>query len=678
LKEAGTPNVKRRRSSNTHTFPDEEVVMKLLLSRKGPATALAFIVLAASALTTFAQIPTGSTAPPFELPSISSGEYFGSSELFSAHAHTFLIFWDSGCSHCVQSLMDCELFFLDRAGQDLAVYGIHADVGDMAGVYQLVQSNGITFPQLWDVGGGTARSYGAALAEFTIILVDRRGTITATELDPHGDMRSILEAMLSRRATSLEAAAAPADVTANQTSTSLAGLTIKGDLRTRFLAVESRGLGAQGPYGENITPGNDIQYRFELEISRRINRYLTVGGLLRISNEPGDVLEAGPKYLGSEWGSAYAEMSYKLFRLRAGYYKIAMTSLTLMRWDWNDNPRIGGQAGCGCGAQAGVLLLESLEELGPDLVFEGAVANYHYKELSLKAFYAIPRRANRTSYLQVRSTGAPEARYSLEIFGFESVWQKPDGRTGSAWQAGLHLLGSYENKNSVDRVALGYGAASPWSSSAILTGDVKIPVVRFVDLEGEWILANQNNTHDLLPASCCGKTTGRGSLAGIVFEHGPNLGLRGDYIRLESGFSTPFSALSYTANREGFRISGRAPLYRDIAVVALFYKQLKEIDPFQAGAEREENKLYGASLDIELPSGWGGSIGYMKDDGWHNSVLLKNDAIRKTFVAGAGFRFTKVSSARIEYQRIDGTTWSGALKQDYLTNLYSLYITARF
>ena len=110
--------------------------MKLLFSRKGPATALAFIVLAASALTAFAQIPTGDSAPPFELPSLSSGDYINSNELFSAHAPTFLIFWDSGCSHCVQSLMDCELFFLDQAGQDLAVYGIHADEGDMAGVYQ--------------------------------------------------------------------------------------------------------------------------------------------------------------------------------------------------------------------------------------------------------------------------------------------------------------------------------------------------------------------------------------------------------------------------------------------------------------------------------------------------------------------------------------------------------------
>jgi len=325
-----------------------------------------------------------------------------------------------------------------------------------------------------------------------------------------------------------------------------------------------------------------------------------------------------------------------------------------------------------------VLLLESLEELGPDLVFEGAVADYRYKELTLKAFYAIPRRANRTTYLEARSTGAKEAMYSLEIFGFESVWQKPDDRTGSAWQAGLHLVGSYENKNSVDRIALGYPASLPWYSSAIFTGDLNIPVVRYVDLEGEWILANQTNIHDLSPNVCCGKTTGRGGLAGIVFARESNLKLRCDYIRLESGFSTPFSALSYTANREGFRVSGHAPLYRDIAVVSLFYKQLKEIDAYQAGAEREEESLFGASLDIEMPGGWGGSIGWMKDDSWHNNSPIKNDEIRKTFVAGAGYRFTKVSSARIEYQRIDGTTWYGASKQEYLTNLYSVYITARF
>jgi len=318
--------------------------MNNFLMRKGQAAALVLIASALSALTAFAQIQPGNTAPPFELPLLDSGDYVSSSDLFSAHANTFLIFWDSGCPHCVRSLLDCEMFYFARADQDIAIYGIHADEGVMADVYQLIESSGITFPQLWDIGGGTVRSYGAALAEFTVFLVDRQGTITAAEFDPEGDMRPILEAMLAGRTSSPEAAAAsPAGTAIGQASLpTMAGLIFKGDLRTRFLAVESRGLGAQGPYGEDIVPGNDFLFRFELEMSHRINRHLTVGGLLRISNEPEEVLEAGPKYLGSEWGSAYAEMNYKLLRLRAGYFRISMTPLTLMRWDWNDNPRIGG------------------------------------------------------------------------------------------------------------------------------------------------------------------------------------------------------------------------------------------------------------------------------------------------------------------------------------------------
>jgi hypothetical protein len=196
-------------------------------------------------------------------------------------------------------------------------------------------------------------------------------------------------------------------------------------------------------------------------------------------------------------------------------------------------------------------------------------------------------------------------------------------------------------------------------------------------MAGEWILMNRTHKHDPDPAAS-NKTSGGGGLGGLVFSHQSGWSVRGEYLRLENGFNTPFSALSYTNNREGYRFSCLAPLYRDIVVVSLFYKELKQIHPYETGLEKLEESIYGGSFEVELSSGWGGSLGFMEDDGWNDLARTTDNTNRTTFVAAAGYRFTKVSSVLLEYQRIDGTDWYGESRQDYLTNLYSVYITARF
>jgi len=70
----------------------------------------------------------------------------------------------------------------------------------------------------------------------------------------------------------------------------------------RYLRAATRGEIAEGPYGEEVQPGNDLLYRFLLEASMRVTGNLRAGGLLRVSNEPEEVLDFGPEYLGSPWG----------------------------------------------------------------------------------------------------------------------------------------------------------------------------------------------------------------------------------------------------------------------------------------------------------------------------------------------------------------------------------------
>lgn len=658
--------------------------MKKILSR--PIKILVLSLLAVAVIGVFSALPAnrGQPAPAFDLPLINGSGFLNSNDLFPFYDYTFLIFWDSNCPHCVESLLQCEAFYQAQTSENVAIVGIHPDEGDLFEVQQLLETNGIVFPQMLDRGGETGQNYSISHATFTLYLVDRGGGIAARRSDPQGNMKTVLEELLSDEAVKIagqekreNASSGDEELTATGPT---AGFVFHGDQRLRFLAIDSRGEGAAGPYGEEVQPGNHLLYRFEFEMSRKLTRHLRAGGLLRISNEDEKILEAGPKYYGSEWGSAFAEMTVDNFLFRIGYYDVSMTPLTLMRWDWEDNPRIGGNAGCGCAAAAGVLLVESLEELGPDLVFEGGVASYRRSNWEARAFYAIPRRARETTYLEVRSTGAERARYSLEIFGFESLWRRFDERTESSWKAGVHLVGSWEDRRTVDFDALGYNliAPDPWHSSTTVSADCAVPIVRSLDLEAEWILWNEADDH---AANCCDTipaTKGKGGKVGIVFERSPGWNVRCDYLYLNHDFYSPFSALSYQPNREGVRFSARVPVRGEIASASLFYKRLRELETPERGADKEIDSVFGASLDLELPGGLGGSLGWLDNGTWRTGEVEAHDDIRKALIVEARYRFDKRSLLQIQYQRVDGKAVDDNGENEALANLYSVYLSARF
>jgi hypothetical protein len=650
---------------------------------------LVAILLAVVAMPGTAQIPAAQQAPSFELPLLNGSGYVRSDELFFAHQQTILVFWDSGCPHCVESLLECEMFHSEQTSGEIALIGIHADQGDISEVFEMIEANGITFPQLWDLGGETGQRYGIALTTFTLFLVDRTGNITAQQSEPQGNMTDILDRMLEQHEKQNQPTGdlplfAPGE---QPQAPSSHDFVFHGEQRISFLGIDALGVGAAGPYGETARTGNNLLFRFELEMSRRINKHLRVGGLLRISNEGEEVLEAGPQYLTSEWGSAFAEISVDRFLFRAGYYEINMTPLTLMRWDWNDNPRIGGDAGCGCGAVAGILLVESLEELNPELIFEGGVATYRRSGLEARAFYAIPRRAKQTSYLEVRSTGADWANYSLEIYGIESTWRRYDRRTDSFYKFGVHFTGSWENSRSVDFTALGFPAPLPWDESMVITTNWSIPLVRSVGIEGEWVIWNRARVHGLIGRDEALTTRGKGGIVGAVFEKEPGWKLRCDYIRLDDEFYSPFAALSYQPNREGFRLSADAPLSANALVASVFYKRLREIEQAESDAEKGKSSFFGASLDAELPNGLGGSIGWLDNGLWRKGSSNPSiaqpfdesfDEVRQAVIAGVRYRFNKNSTIQIQYQRIDGSIKRGNIEDEALTNLYSIYLSARF
>lgn len=633
-------------------------------------------------------------ARAFDLPLIGSQGFLRSSDLFPLNDYTFLVFWDSSCPRCVESLLGADAFFEEKGGGDLAVVGIHTGPGDPFEVEQLLKSNDIDLIQLWDIGGEASRDYGVVEGAFTLFVVGRDGRILGRQTPLGGHTKEMMEDMLSEAKTSAErdagATAAPPEPTEGTvsaptdegTSPSWAhGFVFHGDERLRFLSIDSHGKAPVGPYGEALEEGNSVLYRFDLEVSRRISRRLRLGGLLRITNEDEEVLELGPEYLGSPWGSAFAEVIAGRFSVRLGYYRISMTPLTLMRWDWDDNPRIGGNAGCGCAAAAGVLLVESLEELGPDLVFEGATAAYRISGLEARAFYAIPRRANEIAYdeyYENKAAGEDPAGYSLEIAGGEARWRRTERRTGSSWAAGVRVVTTWEDDQSVNFTELGYRVPDPWTTSTIVTADWNVPLVRYIDLRGEWMIFNEAEENREALGLATLEYKGKGGIAGVAFERSPGWRLRLDYLYLDPDFYSPFSALSYAPNREGARVSVEVPLHAESVVASVFYKRLRETETPHPAAEKEQESDLGVSLDAEFRNGLGGSLGWLDSGMWRQGAYQPTDDVRKAFVAGARYRFDKTTTIELQYQWLKNKSVARRIENESTANVYSVYMSARF
>jgi len=626
-------------------------------------------------------IEPGRQAPPFELPFMSGAGAAASSGIFAAHEYTFLVFWHSSCPRCVESLRGCERFYRTYGGEDIAVLGINTDERDRLAARGAVKANAITFPQAFDEGGMVSSGYGVPFEAFALVLVGKSGGVLAVRYDPEGDADATMEGMLRQG----ESPGAERAVTRDLPPAREAGrgFAYRGLERVRVLAIDAHGADATGLYGEPVTAERSVLYRLEIEGSLKLARHLRAGGLLRIGNEGAKVLASGPDYYGSEWGSAFAEFRAAAVHARVGYYKLSMTPFTLMRWDWDDNPRIGGDTGCGCGAgPAGAFLVESLEELGPDFTFEGALAEYASSGVEARLFYAIPRRAIETSYSAYRFGGAERARYSQEIAGAELVWQRLDRRTGLFWKAGAHAIGSFENTRSVDFSGLDYLAADPWTDTRTLSFTAEAPLVRYARLRGEIIA--WNDTKERGVATVDGLVdyvrSGGGGLGGIVIEKPLGPALLVDYLRLSHGFSTPYSALSYEENTEGVRASTRAPLASGRLTVSLFYKRLREADLAPSASKRKQISLSGASLDVGIWGSLGGSLGWVEKKTWRDEDggIPPLNAYRRGLVGELSYGFETYGDARLRYERSEGTGTAFGVPSESRTDMYSLYSSVEF
>ncbi len=341
---------------------------------------------------------------------------------------------------------------------------------------------------------------------------------------------------------------------------SIDDLDVSGDVRLRLRYVDSaRQSSVQGTYGELLTRGFAYRHRFILEIAYPVTSKIRVGGKLRVSNEDELVLQTGPEYLSSEFGSVFAAYETPSLRTRFGYYDVHYSPLSLMRWDLRDDPE-GGGGGCatcpGTPGVAGTIVGESLEELGPTLTFEGLWADMTpWETLGGNGFYAKSKIAGET--------------YPVMTYGGKLDLAHYLTRVSSLIEVSALAVRSEEDEKEAE--ISGGNWDEPFDNT-VYGLMWNVPVVKCVTLEGEWTQTKSHNQADR-PALI----EGYGGLVSLIAEVDKKFKLDATYIYLSQNWDSYFRALSYSPNRRGTRI--RLEYTEQRFLVALFAKYLSTIAP---------------------------------------------------------------------------------------------------
>jgi hypothetical protein len=400
-----------------------------------------------------------------------------------------------------------------------------------------------------------------------------------------------------------------------------------------------------------------------LEVSHPVAKAIRVGGMIRVSNEDEEVLQSGPEYLSSDVGSAFIEYQTPTVMSRFGYYAIAYTPLSLMRWDLEDDPE-GGGGGCAvCGGPggAGAILGETLEELAPDITFEGVKAE------------VAPTETFGTSAFFARSTIANEA-YPVLTFGGRAGFKKYVKRTSSFLDVAAVIVRSQDDRKSSDND----GAIEPGSTdfSNIAYGVTwHVPLVKELALTGEWTLGRTESEDLGRPLSRRIEIQGRGAIASLSAKIDRALSVDASYIYLSPNWDSYFRALSYNPNRQGVRI--RVEYGDDDLLVALFAKYLQTIDPASLNdGDPVETLVYpilsGRGYARVMPHlNIGLAAVYSGEGTKDGSLTLDVEKQRLTWLGTLTYEFGKDSSVTLEERYVQNVSDVGP---DYNVSMLSLYV----
>lgn len=337
------------------------------------------------------------------------------------------------------------------------------------------------------------------------------------------------------------------------------------DIRLRWRWVDS---GTPGPlrstYGELIQRGISLQHRFVFDLAYPVTQEVRIGGRVRVSNEPEDVLTTGPDYYSSEFGTAFIAYETPSFRSRFGFYETNYTPLTLMRWDLKDDAEGGGCPVCSSTpGTAGAILGESLEILGPVLTFEGV----HFQAsqgsaLGLDAFYARPRVAGGDEYTLTRQVNTYGARLDLSHYL---------SHASGLFKGSLIAVRSEEDEGSVETLEATPAYPPTPFNNTVYGVSLEVPMLRWLSLGGEATLTTARTWEGARELD----KDGLGAIASLdVSTH--DIRFENAFIYLTPDWESYFRALSYSPDRKGWR--SRLVIEKETWLVSVFVRSLLTVN----------------------------------------------------------------------------------------------------
>jgi hypothetical protein len=522
------------------------------------ATALLLVVVGLASRPAGA-LDVGDAAPAFDLPWLAEPGGTRAPECFAGMPATVLLIWDRGCPHCLELALSSSTLADSIEPLGARVLGIALGPDDPEVIRDLLWERKVLVPNLWDRERRTAGAYDLGIKHIGIFVVDRSGVIRARFDDEMSDLvATVKPAVLNvidqgkTRTTHQSSPLPPINgVAASPGSARLpAWPTPRIDGRCRLMGTDGARSGDTGLFGEALENGTLWLYRWDMRLAWDLNKRIVIEPWLRVSNESEAVLTEGAEQLTNPRGSMSLRYNDRYLSASLGAYRLRLSPLSLQRWDLDDVPPIGGGSGgvsCACGGGALGLQQRSLEILGTDYTFEGASASMRYSRALARGWIAIPRwedRGNSLLLLEER-----EARYRRIVYGGsidlgkagteERVFDLP---TPLGLRAGILMLeddkrtletfGSDRPLERDERVAFALGTLGPWQG---LSADCE-----YADLRAD-------GTDESRGVGFRGGLRGSRSIGRAV------LWGRIHWIRIDKGFDPFYRALTYEANREGWR-----------------------------------------------------------------------------------------------------------------------------
>ncbi|MBF0223847.1 MAG: hypothetical protein HQK76_00205 [Desulfobacterales bacterium] len=318
-----------------------------------------------------------------------------------------------------------------------------------------------------------------------------------------------------------------------------------------------------GLYGEDLKETTSVNHRFFLEGATAINPNFQVGALLRLSSEEDEVLLNGPVYLKSPYGSIFARFTNDWFDARVGYYDVYFTPLTLMRFDKKDLPELGGSTGCSsCSSRGGLIGGSLLEDVDEKLTFEGGKINSFLSDNF------------ETTILYARSQKSVESeRYKRHTIGVRALYRNYIKTSKDDFIVSFQYLYHDDEGCSVESLP-------DYSPLQNHVGSIYLfyPALRSVTLFGEFAISKLTQKLICVSNPITDEHSGNAFTTGlnIIWPNGFNSQLA--YLYRSNDFDSLYSALTYTQNRKGGRISSSWTRQDDMLSIDFFVKYLEEVE----------------------------------------------------------------------------------------------------